>query len=172
LNRRAPNGPSCLFWCGLVIFRKSVAGLSEPALSRFVSRASRAAKLRGDVSVLITTSHELRALNRRFRKQDKATDVLSFPPMFLNGQFAGDIAISADVAARQAKQLGHSPAEEVKTLALHGVLHLAGYDHDVDDGRMARLERRLRKRLGLPSGLIERVHKSGASGRPAGGRKR
>ena len=124
-------------------------------LSRFVARASRAARLQGTVNVLVTTSQELRALNRRFRKKDKTTDVLSFPPMFDQG-FAGDIAISADIAARNAKLLGHSAAEEVKILVLHGTLHLAGYDHESDKGEMARVERRLRKILALPSGLIER----------------
>lgn len=139
----------------MVILRKHVSGLSELALSRFVTRASRAARLRGAVNVLVTTSQELRGLNRRFRKKDKTTDVLSFPPMFEQG-FAGDIAISADIAVRNARQLGHTPAEEVKILALHGVLHLAGHDHEADKGEMARLERRLRKTLALPLGLIER----------------
>jgi probable rRNA maturation factor len=124
-------------------------------LSRFVARASRAARLQGTVNVLVTTSQELRALNRRFRKKDRTTDVLSFPPMCDQG-FAGDIAISADIAARNAKLLGHSAAEEVKILVLHGTLHLAGYDHESDKGEMARVERRLRKILALPSGLIER----------------
>ena len=139
----------------MIILRKHVSGLSELALSRFVTRASRAARLRGAVNVLVTTSQELRGLNRRFRKKDKTTDVLSFPPMFEQG-FAGDIAISADIAVRNARQLGHTPAEEVKILALHGVLHLAGHDHQADKGEMARLERRLRKTLALPLGLIER----------------
>ena len=155
----------------MVIFRKSVAGLSEAALARFVSRASRAVNLQGDVSVLVTTSHEVRALNRRFRKLDKTTDVLSFPPMFATGEFAGDIAISADVAARNAKELGHSAANEVKILALHGVLHLAGYDHEADHGRMAGLELKLRKRLRLPAGLIERAQGIKAR-RARGGRRR
>jgi probable rRNA maturation factor len=149
----------------LVILRKRVAGLSESALSRFVARASRAAKLQGAVNVLVTSGYELRALNRRFRKQDKTTDVLSFPPMFDGQGFAGDIAISADIAARNAKQLGHAPATEIKILALHGLLHLAGHDHETDGGEMAGVEQRLRERLGLPAGLIER------SGRPAGGKK-
>lgn len=139
----------------MVILRKRVSGLSEAVLSRFVARASRAARLQGTVNVLVTTSQELRALNRRFRKKDKTTDVLSFPPMFDQG-FAGDIAISADIAARNAKHLGHSAAEEVKILVLHGALHLAGYDHESDKGEMARVERRLRKTLSLPLGLIER----------------
>ncbi len=146
----------------MVILRKRVSGLSEAMLSRFVTRASRAVRLRGTVNVLVTTSQELRALNRRFRKKDKTTDVLSFPPMFEQG-FAGDIAISADIAARNAKQLGHTAAAEVKILVLHGALHLAGYDHESDKGEMARVERRLRKTLALPLGLIERNVPSKAS---------
>ena len=154
-------GPSCLFWRrwanDLVILRKRVAGLTEASLARFVARAARVAGVRGAVDVLVTGSPELRSLNRRFRKQDKPTDVLSFPPMLDANGFAGDVAISADIAARNAKLLGHSPAEEVEILALHGLLHLAGYDHEADEGRMAGLEQRLRKSLGLPAGLIERA---------------
>jgi probable rRNA maturation factor len=144
----------------VIIFRKPVAGLSPAALSRFVSRACEAVKLRGTLTVLVTTSHELRALNRRFRGKDKPTDVLSFPPMLSDG-FAGDIAISADIAARNARALGHPIAQEIKILALHGVLHLAGYDHERDDGQMARKEESLRRALGLPASLIAR------NGRPA-----
>lgn len=134
-----------------------MAGLSEAALARFVQRAARSAGVQGDVSVLVAGSDVLRKLNRRFRKKDRATDVLSFPPLAgLGDGFAGDIAISADIAAQNAKRLRHSAAEEVKILALHGVLHLAGYDHERDYGKMARREERLRRSLGLPLGLIER----------------
>jgi probable rRNA maturation factor len=155
----------------LVIIRKRVAGLSESALSRFVSRAGSAAKLRGAVNVLVTTSQELRTLNRRFRKKDKTTDVLSFPPMFDQG-FAGDIAISADIAVQNAKRIGHAAAEEIKILALHGVIHLAGYDHESDGGEMAELEQRLRRTLGLPLGLIERNGPASQASRKAKGRGR
>ncbi len=70
--------------------------------------------------------------------------------------FAGDIAISAEIAAQNAKRLGHSIAEEIQILALHGILHLAGFDHERDNGRMAGIEANLRAVLGLPVGLIER----------------
>jgi probable rRNA maturation factor len=144
-----------------------VAGLSEPSLDRFIGRAKRAARLGGTVTVLVTTSRDLRALNNRFRGKDKATDVLSFPPIHGSVQgFAGDIAISADIAAQNARQLGHSVADEIRVLALHGVLHLAGYDHENDHGEMARTEQRLRKSLGLPVTLMQRISKSeGESGR-------
>lgn len=147
----------------MVILRKPVSGLTEAALVRFLHRASRTAGLVGIVNVLVTTNKELQSLNRRFCRKDKATDVLSFPPMpGLIPGLAGDIAISAEIAAQNAADLGHSQASEIKILALHGILHLAGYDHDTDQGAMARQEMRLRKSLGLPSGLIERA------GAPAG----
>lgn len=141
----------------MVILRKPVVGLSDTALARFVVRASRASKLNGTVNVLVTGSSELRSLNRRYRSKDQPTDVLSFPPGlgFVNG-LAGDIAISADIATQNARRLGHSAADEIKILALHGVLHLVGYDHEHDDGAMASRETALRKLLGLPAGLIER----------------
>ncbi len=122
-----------------------------------MARARKAARLRGKVNVLVSTDSELRRLNRRFRGKDKPTDVLSFPSVLdLERDFAGDVAISATIAAQNARRLGHSAADEVKILALHGVLHLAGYDHEHDGGEMARAEARLRSRLGLPVALIER----------------
>jgi probable rRNA maturation factor len=141
----------------LVILRKPVAGLSDTTLAKFVTRASRVSKLKGTVNVLVTSSSELRSLNRRFRGKDQPTDVLSFPPApgLVNG-LAGDIAISADIARQNARQLGHSAAQEIKILALHGVLHLAGYDHEHDQGSMASKEVDLRRSLNLPAGLIER----------------
>lgn len=141
----------------MVILQKRVAGIDESSLDRFLARTKRAAGLQGSVTVLVTTSRELRALNGRFRGMDKPTDVLSFPAELLaRARYAGDVAISAEIAAHNALRLGHSTADEVKILALHGVLHLAGYDHETDDGQMSRTEERLRKRLGLPVGLIER----------------
>jgi probable rRNA maturation factor len=142
----------------LVILRKHVPGLSHPTLAKFVTRARRAVKLRGMVNVLVTSDQELRTLNRRFRGKDQATDVLSFEPDPEFADFlAGDIAISAGIARQNAAQLGHSAAQEIKILVLHGLLHLAGYDHEQDHGAMARQEAKLRRSLGLPVGLIERV---------------
>src|ERR1051326_6098623 len=144
----------------LVILRKPVANLNEATLKRFVNKACKAAKLKGSVNVVVTSSREMRSLNRRFRGKDKATDVLSFPPMadFADG-LAGDVAISADIARKNARILGHAPVEEIKILALHGVLHLAGYDHENDNGEMVREENRLRRLLGLSTSLIERSGK-------------
>ena len=147
----------------LVIMRKPVGGLSDAALAKFVARASRTVKLRGLVNILVTSNRELRALNRRFRGKDQPTDVLSFSPEpgFMNA-LAGDIAISSEIAKRNARRLGHSAAQEIKILVLHGVLHLAGYDHECDRGLMAGKEAKLRQSLGLPVGLIER---NGLAGR-------
>ncbi len=133
-------------------------------LEGFVRRVRQTVKLKGSVNILVTTSAEVRSLNRRFRGKNKATDVLSFPAELLGAGkriLAGDIAISADVAAQNADSLGHSVAEEVKILALHGILHLAGFDHDRDSGQMARKELVLRLRFKLPTGLIERAGNSG-----------
>lgn len=144
----------------MVIIQERVAGLSEAALAKFVARARRAAGLQGSVSVLVTSSRELQGLNRRFRGKNKPTDVLSFPAMpgLMRG-FAGDVAISAEIAARNARRLGHTVADEIRILTLHAVLHLSGYDHEQDSGQMERKEQRLRKALGLPIGLIERAQR-------------
>jgi probable rRNA maturation factor len=141
----------------LVIFQKRVPDLTDLALNRFITRARRAAALKGLVNVLITSSAEMKSLNRCFRGKDKPTDVLSFPAEpGAQKQFAGEIAISADMASQNARMLGHSPAAEVKILVLHGILHLRGYDHECDNGQMARREKQLRAKLRLPLGLIER----------------
>jgi probable rRNA maturation factor len=141
----------------LVIFKKQIAGTSAAALARFVSSARRAAKLRGNVTVLITSNAEMKQLNHRFRKKDKATDVLSFPAEANpHDSSVGDLAISADIARENAKKLGHPVSQEIKVLILHGILHLAGYDHETDSGEMARVEQRLRKKMRLPVSLIQR----------------
>ncbi|MDE3149372.1 MAG: rRNA maturation RNase YbeY [Acidobacteriota bacterium] len=133
---------------------------SARTLARFLVEAQAAVRLRGQVSVLLTTDDELRRLNRRYRGINKPTDVLSFPACALPPgpeQIAGDLAVSVPTARRQAAEQGHSLSTEIKVLILHGLLHLAGYDHEIDDGVMARRERLLRTRIGLPLGLIERT---------------
>lgn len=156
----------------VVIVEKQIRGVSAAALSRFAGRAQRAAGLRGRVSILVTGSAELRRLNRRYRRKDKATDVLSFTTDGVRAsrphlRIAGDIAISAEVAAGNARRFGHSAAAEMKILILHGLLHLAGLDHERDRGQMSRREETLRKRLGLPGSLIVRSREERARGRAA-----
>jgi probable rRNA maturation factor len=138
------------------------------------------ARARGDVSVALVSDRRVRALNRLYRRKDYATDVLSFPafarsksvrasarqarrPRLVSPQppvpspFLGDIVIARGVARRQAREAGHSERTEIRVLALHGLLHLLGYDHERDQGRMLRVERRLRRKGGLREGLIERA---------------
>jgi probable rRNA maturation factor len=112
------------------------------------------ASAKGDLSVAIVSDRRMRALNRQFRGKDAVTDVLSFPAE--DRGFLGDIVIAAGVSQRQAREAGHSVQTELRVLALHGLLHLLGYDHEGDDGKMARAEARLRKKAGLQEGLIER----------------
>jgi probable rRNA maturation factor len=159
----------------LVILQKRVAGLSEESLDRFLLRAKRAAGVRGGVNVMVTSSAEMRSLNSRFRGLNKPTDVLSFPsPLKVAGKrnLAGEIAICAEIAARNAVLFGHSPALEIKVLALHGLLHLAGMDHERDNGQMARKEAHLRQRLHLPSTLTERAHSSEKSSASSASRRK
>lgn len=127
-------------------------------LAGFLRDARALVRLPGKVTVLLTTDAEIRRLNRLFRGKNKATDVLSFPASGPAAEgIAGDLAISVPTAIRQAAEHGHRVSTEIKVLILHGLLHLAGYDHETDQGRMARREAQLRARLGLPQGLIERA---------------
>jgi len=127
--------------------------------------AQRAVELDGEVQVLLADDATLKRLNRTFRGKNKATDVLSFPAGATTVFFgepdgpmlAGDLAISLETAARQAAQYGHSLRDEVRVLLLHGVLHLAGFDHEADSGEMAAREAQLRQKLGLATTLIARV---------------
>jgi probable rRNA maturation factor len=122
----------------------------------------------GAVTIALVSDATMRRLNRQFAGKDKATDVLSFPASERGSrdprhtgeprcpQLLGDIAIATGIARRQAREAGHSYARELRVLALHGLLHLLGYDHETDEGTMARVEARLRRKGGLPAGVIER----------------
>jgi probable rRNA maturation factor len=107
--------------------------------------AARALRTSGEVALVFAGDLTLRRLNRAYRGQDKPTDVLSFPGDPRTG--LGDIVISVETAARNARALGRTVPQELDVLALHGFLHVLGYDHETDDGTMERLERRLRRRL-------------------------
>lgn len=140
----------------MIILEHDDNRIRERALVLFTTKARRAAGVRGELSIRITSDAEMRELNRRFRRKNKPTDVLSFPSEM--PKFAGDIAISVSIAAANADRLGHSVETELKILILHGLLHLAGYDHETDDGEMRRQEDNLRQRLNLPVGLIKRTN--------------
>lgn len=109
----------------------------------------------GTATVALVSDARVRALNKQYRQVDRATDVLSFPAD--EAGYLGDVVIALGIAQRQARAAGHPLSTELRVLALHGLLHLLGYDHERDDGRMARLEHRLRRRGGLVEGLIERA---------------
>jgi probable rRNA maturation factor len=129
-------------------------GMRAPGLASWLASIA-PSRARGTVTVAIVSDARVRALNRQYRRKDRVTDVLSFP----SGErgYLGDVVIAAGVGARQAREAGHTLATELRVLALHGLLHLLGYDHERDDGRMDRLECRLRRRGGLEEGLIERA---------------
>jgi probable rRNA maturation factor len=140
------------------IISRDVRLPSARTLARFLALAQKAVRLKGQVTVLLTTDAAIKRLNKQFRGKNKATDVLSFPASGPGAEeIAGDLAISVTTALGQAAELGHSLSTEIKVLVLHGLLHLAGYDHEVDDGAMARRELVLRAKLKLPQGLIERA---------------
>ena len=110
-----------------------------------------------DIELLVVRNDEIRILNKEHRKIDKATDVLSFP---LDYDFVnmplGSIVISTDFVEEKSKEYGHSFNEEFSLLFIHGILHLLGYDHEVDDGEHRAKEEELIKKFNLPDSLIVR----------------
>ena len=135
---------------------------TPPGLAQFLVQIAPTAA-RGELCIALVSDRRMRALNRQFRGKDAVTDVLSFPSD--ERGFLGDVVIAEGAAKRQAKEHGHTMKVEIQTLALHGLLHLLGYDHETDDGRMARAEGRLRRKAGLPYGLIERTPAAAKSSR-------
>ena len=153
--------------------------LRANGLAAWLRRVAPAAA-RGTIGVAIVSDARMRTLNRTYRRQDYATDVLSFaavarpararaaadqtfarqPSALRRQRFLGEIVIARGVARRQAREAGHTELDELRLLALHGLLHLIGYDHERDDGRMRRVEARLRRKGGLRRGLIERAAES------------
>ncbi len=162
--------PSSAFVNTMIVVEPSIrvkfgrSAFTRKGLEAFLAEARRMAGLAGSVSVLLAGDEEVRRLNREFRRKDKATDVLSFPAGEGAGRarMAGDLAISVETAAREAENRGHSLETELRVLLLHGILHLAGYDHEADAGEMERQENALRKKLGLTEGLIARSDADGA----------
>ena len=174
----------------------------DGGLSRWLARAA-PARARGEVAIALVTDARVRTLNQQYRRTHTPTDVLSFPdssagpprngsripdPALRRAQgvpslprggsrqrsHLGDIVIATGVARRQAREAGHSYATELRVLALHGLLHLLGYDHDSphDAGRMARAEARLRRKSGLAAGLIERTGTPAGTAAAGGARRR
>jgi len=132
--------------------------VSAPGLAAWLRRVAPARARDATINIALVTDRDIRRLNREFRGKDRTTDVLSFPAVSLQPPaLLGDVAIARGVAKRQARAAGHSEATEWRVLALHGLLHLLGYDHESDDGRMQRLERKLRRKGGLRDGLIDRT---------------
>src|SRR5262249_8101193 len=117
----------------------------------------------GEVDVLIAGNRRMQQLNRRFRQKNKPTDVLSFPR-----REGGDIAISAEIAGKNARHYRHSEAQGLKVLILHGMMHLAGSDNETDNGQMAKVEHKWRTQLNLPASVIGRAQppKAPRSSRP------
>lgn len=145
-----------------------------PGLAAWLARTV-PSRVSGQLTIALVSDSHMKRLNRAFRSADYATDVLSFPEETTprasvrrraslaspgrQPRRLGDVVIARGVAERQAREHGHSVRTELRVLALHGLLHLLGYDHEADDGRMAVAEARLRRRGGLSAGLIER-HRS------------
>ena len=145
-----------------VTFRRTPPDFRRRTVERFARRLQKEVARGRPFDCLITGDADLRRLNREFRGLDYATDVLSFPaappaPPAPPARHLGDLAISLARARAQALAFGHDAEQEVEILMLHGLLHLLGFDHEADGGRMARAEKRWRARLGLVTGLIERV---------------
>ena len=145
----------------LVCNRQREIRVDVAALERFAREVCSELKVSDDaVAVQLIGDAAMARLNRRYRKKRGSTDVLSFPAQSANGSargrrqpaeasHVGDIAISPAMAQRNARRDGRSLADELKILLLHGMIHLAGYDHETDQGQMERLEMKLRRRLGL-----------------------
>ena len=110
----------------------------------------------GDVELVFVNDDEMRKINREHRGIDKATDVLSFPYEQVSGGLMGSVVISTDTASRVAGELGHSIECEIALLFLHGVLHILGYDHEIDGGQMRQKEKEVIEHFSLPDSLIIR----------------
>lgn len=140
--RRGPGGPLRV----LLIVRQRRRRISAVRLRRLLNAAARRLRVGGELALVLGGDRAIRRLNARYRGKDRATDVLSFPAG--GGEASlGDILISVPAAERNARRLGRPLSRELDVLALHGFLHLLGYDHETDDGAMERLEARLRRRL-------------------------
>ncbi len=146
----------------MILNRQRALRLARPPLESFLRRVKNELGLdEAGLTVCLVSDAEIARMNQKFRKKKGPTDVLSFPVVTRrrplrrglrtakSGEYLGDIAISPATARRYAKKYGRKLSNELQVLILHGVLHLLGYDHESDRGEMDRIERKLRKRLGL-----------------------
>ena len=147
----------------MVVNRQRRVAVNVGALNRFLQRARWELRFpRDGVAVQLISDADMKRLNWKFRRKRGTTDVLSFPASPQEGAtdgsgrhaggkgYRGDIAISPERARRNAEREQRTLAEELRILVLHGMIHLAGYDHETDQGEMQTLEMTLRRRLGLP----------------------
>ncbi|MGB6874810.1 MAG: rRNA maturation RNase YbeY [Candidatus Acidiferrales bacterium] len=152
----------------MVLNRQKRIRVKLRALDEFLHRAAALLRLPHDAATIcLVTDAKIAGWNRLYRGKDRPTDVLSFPA-FAHAQngngrmprlprtlgatkkfYLGDVAIAPAVARRNARAAGRSFDQEMRTLTLHGLLHLMGYDHESDNGAMERLETRLRRKLGI-----------------------
>ncbi len=147
----------------MILNRQRKVRVARGPLDTFLRRVRKELELAGnDVTICLVSDAEMARMNEAFRKKKGPTDVLSFPAGKLwraaekqrrarssPARYLGDVAIAPETARRYAKKNGRSLSSELRALILHGVLHLLGYDHETDHGQMSRLEKRLRRRLGL-----------------------
>lgn len=155
---------------GMILNRQRDYALKLGALRSYVKGMKRSLRMgRGSFNVCFVNDREIRRLNARYRGNPRPTDVLSFPWQEASGtshhkispkdfrNFLGDVVISVDTARRNAHLEGHSTLHELRWLILHGVLHLLGYDHERDGGKMTRLELSLREQLGIAGSRVSRT---------------
>lgn len=151
----------------MIVNRQRRVAVDVRSLSEFLERAQRELGFpEGGVTVRLISDSAMARLNRQYRNKPGPTDVLSFPAKTVRRrrslpsrigrhaadgetEYIGDIAISPETARRNARRYSRSLPEELRILVLHGLLHLAGLDHEADEGQMERIERRLRLRLGI-----------------------
>jgi probable rRNA maturation factor len=134
----------------VVLNRQRRRRIDASRLRRVLRGAARALRTSGEMALVLAGDRLVHRLNREYRGRDRPTDVLSFPGAG-GGEGLGDVVISVPTAERNARRLRRTLPQELDALALHGFLHVLGHDHETDDGRMDRLERRLRRRLGVPA---------------------
>jgi len=151
----------------LLLNRQRAARADWDEIRGFLHRLSTEVA-RSGFAVCLLSDTGIRRYNKRFRGADYPTDVLSFPARRRRngslenlGEYLGDVLISVETARENARRYGLRLEEEIEVLALHGVLHLLGYDHERDAGEMARVERRWSERLGLPENLTGRARSRG-----------